>query len=127
MVTYSQDVQERNDKQIKEAMKRNDALRAKGIKPEFLHEYLPNVVVDYIRNNPSAKHWPTGEKIEVTPDSNIVSPMSTTLKKGDVVWDMNYKRQLNKKSLGGENEMELELTQKEIDDLVSRGYVVVQK
>jgi hypothetical protein len=34
---------------------------------------------------------------------------------------------LNKKSLGGENEMELELTQKEIDDLVSRGYVVIQK
>jgi hypothetical protein len=139
-LNYAETITKRQKDKIKEAIKRNEELKNRGIKPEFLHEYLPDVVTDYIRKNPSAKHWPTGEKIEVTSDSNIVRPMSTTLKKGNVVWDMKYRDmdtklktyqknllKLNKKSLGGENEMELELTQKEIDDLVSRGYVVIQK
>lgn len=45
----------------------------------------------------------------------------TTLEKED----SNIK--IRKQKLGGQNAMELELTQKEIDDMVKRGYVVIAK
>jgi len=84
----------------------------------------------YIYNNPKAQVWPSGERI-IIKNGRVMPPVSLTVINDEIVFDPNYQMNqgtTNKKQFGGDsNFLEMELTDKEIEDYIRKGYTVIEE
>lgn len=125
------EVNEKNQKFIDEENKQqkinidriNKAQNSKITKKTL--NLLPEIASSYLINNPYATEWPNGEPIEFLTESLIKTPKGLVKTEGQngLSWEYNYEKYED----GGEVGLEMELTPEEIQDYLSRGYVIVEE
>lgn len=86
---------------------------------------LPEIASSYLINNPYATEWPNGEPIKFLSESLIKTPKGLVKTEGQngLRWEYNYEKYED----GGEVGLEMELTPEEIQDYLSRGYIIVEE
>ena len=129
--TLQQNIDEENRKFIEEGIRQqkinidkiNKAQGSKVTKKTL--NLLPKIASSYLINNPYATEWPSGEPIEFITESLIKTPKGLVKTEGQngLRWENTY----GKYEDGGEVGLEMKLTPEEIQDYLSRGYVIVEE
>ena len=129
--TLQQNIDEKNRKFIEEGIRQqkinidriNKAQGSKVTKKTL--NLLPKIASSYLINNPYATEWPSGEPIEFITESLIKTPKGLVKTEGQngLRWENTY----GKYEDGGEVGLEMKLTPEEIQDYLSRGYVIVEE
>jgi len=127
---YKQDYQKYLESGFEEA---KGVLKARGFD---ISKYNPQVTKDpqlralllELKDNPWAQEWSNGEPVEFK-NGKIVKPKGLTKKTyyNNTVYILEKPKSINKKQYGGQATIEMELTPKEIQDYVSKGYVVIEQ
>ena len=127
---YKQDYQKYLESGFEEA---KGVLKARGFD---ISKYNPQVTKDpqlralllELGSNPWAQEWSNGEPVEFK-NGKIVKPKGLTKKTyyNNTVYILEKPKSINKKQYGGQATIEMELTPKEIQDYVSKGYVVIEQ
>lgn len=127
---YKKDYQNYLERGFEEA---KGVLKARGLD---INKYNPKVTKDpqlqallgILKENPWAQEWPNGEPVEFK-NGKIVKPKGLIKKTvyDNTVYILEKPKPINKKQFGGQNTIEMELTPEEIQEYVSKGYVVIEE